>query len=169
MKPTPKDILELAQADPRFTRLVRLIHAAGLEAQVKGRGPFTLFAPGDEAFEKLPAGEFDALLADRKGAGRLVNYHLLNGALRTFDLPDGRARTLEGASIAISATDDGMRVDGANVTMLNLAASNGVIHMIDTVLHPERPAPGAEAPSAQSPWSGQRRPPPPPRPQFKVR
>lgn len=164
MKLPPKDIVETTLANRTLTTLSSALAAAGLVKQFQGPGPFTLFAPSDEAFLKLPEDKLDALMRDKKRLAAVINYHTLRGTLKTSDLPDGTAKTIEGNLLTIGATDEGMRVDHANVTTPNIASRNGVIHVIDTVMMPGAEGDVPPKPDLhESPWSGRRRAPPRPR------
>lgn len=131
------DIVDTAVAAGSFTTLVAAVEAAGLVETLKGEGPFTVFAPTDEAFAALPEGTIEALLADIPTLTAILTYHVIPGAVMSGDLSDGMmAETVNGQSVTITLGDS-VRVDGANVVMADIAASNGVIHVIDTVILPQ--------------------------------
>ncbi|NYS25998.1 fasciclin domain-containing protein [Rhodobacteraceae bacterium 2376] len=131
------DIVDIAVADGNFTTLVAAVEAAGLVDTLKGEGPFTVFAPTDEAFAALPEGTVEALLEDIPTLTAILTYHVVPGAVMSGDLSDGMmAETVNGKSVTIG-TEDGVTVDGANVVLADIEASNGVIHVIDAVILPE--------------------------------
>jgi uncharacterized surface protein with fasciclin (FAS1) repeats len=130
------DIVDVAVANGSFTTLVAAVQAAGLVDALKGEGPFTVFAPTDAAFAALPAGTVEALLNDIPTLTAILTYHVVPGAVMSTDLSNGMtATTLNGADITISL-DGGVSVNGANVIAADVAASNGVIHVIDAVILP---------------------------------
>ncbi len=119
-----------------FTTLTAAIEAAGLAGTLNGAGPFTVFAPTDEAFAKLPAGTLEKLLADKDALTKVLLYHVASGSVYAKQVVDLRnATTLNGEKIAINI-DGGVMVNDANVIKTDVEASNGVIHVIDTVLIP---------------------------------
>ena len=131
------DIVDTAIAAGDFNTLVAAVQAAGLVDTLKGDGPFTVFAPTDEAFAALPEGTVEALLEDIPTLTAILTYHVVPGAVMSTDLSDGMmAETVNGQSITISLAD-GVMVDGANVVAPDIEASNGVIHVIDAVILPE--------------------------------
>lgn len=130
------DIVDTAVAAGSFTTLVAAVEAAGLVDTLKGEGPFTVFAPTDEAFAALPEGTVEALLGDIPALTAILTYHVVPGAVMSGDLSDGMmAETVNGQSVTISL-GEGVMVDGANVVAADIAASNGVIHVIDAVILP---------------------------------
>ncbi|WP_209426215.1 fasciclin domain-containing protein [Pararhodobacter sp. SW119] len=131
------DIVDTAVAAGNFTTLVAAIEAAGLVETLKGEGPFTVFAPTDEAFAALPEGTVEGLLNDIPTLTSILTYHVVPGAVMSTDLSDGMmAETVNGQSVTITI-GDGVQVDGANVTTADIEATNGVIHVIDAVIMPE--------------------------------
>jgi uncharacterized surface protein with fasciclin (FAS1) repeats len=143
------DIVDTAVAAGNFSTLVAAVQAAGLVDALKGEGPFTVFAPTDEAFAKLPAGTVDALLADPSGdLAQILLYHVVPGKVMAADLSDGMtANTLQGGAVTFSLSDGGAMVNDANIIATDIETSNGVIHVIDSVILP----PAAEAaPAAES-------------------
>lgn len=133
----PLDIVDLAVANGSFTTLVAAVEAAGLVDTLKGDGPFTVFAPTDEAFAALPEGTVEALLNDIPALTAILTYHVVPGAVMSGDLSDGMmAETVNGQSVTITL-GDAVMVDGATVVMADVEASNGVIHVIDAVIMPE--------------------------------
>lgn len=134
-----KNIVQTARAAGSFTKLVTAINAAGLTRTLEGRGPFTVFAPDDAAFAKLPKGQLDALLNDKTKLRTVLKYHVVGQKLMAADVSQKRSvPTLEGQSLMINAKDGTVIIDGALVTKPDIACGNGVIHVIDTVLMPER-------------------------------
>jgi uncharacterized surface protein with fasciclin (FAS1) repeats len=133
-----KDIVETAVAAGQFTTLAKALDAAGLIETLKGNGPFTVFAPTDSAFAKLPDGTVEGLLKDIPKLKKILMYHVVAGKLMASDvLKKKNLKTLEGGKVKIS-TKNGVKVNNAAITATDIAASNGVIHIIDTVLLPKK-------------------------------
>ena len=136
-----KDIVDTAVEAGSFTTLVTAVQAAGLEETLRGEGPYTVFAPTDDAFAAVPKETLDALLADPKGAlTDVLTYHVVPGKVMSTDLSDGmQAETVNGQPLDITVADDGtVMVNGATVVTADIETANGVIHVIDTVLVPAR-------------------------------
>ncbi|WP_375687423.1 fasciclin domain-containing protein [Pseudooceanicola sp. LIPI14-2-Ac024] len=134
-----KDIVDTANEAGSFSTLLAAAEAAGLAETLKGEGPFTVFAPTDEAFAALPEGTVESLLEpeNKDKLAAILSYHVLPGAVMSGDLSDGMmAATVEGEEVEISLGDQ-VKVDGATVTQADIEASNGVIHVIDSVLMPD--------------------------------
>ena len=131
-----KDIVETAVAAGNFKTLVTALQAAGLVDTLKGKGPFTVFAPTDEAFAKVPKADLDALLKDKAKLTAVLTYHVVAGKVLSKDIKPGKVKTLQGGELTI-ATTGGVTVDAAKVTTADVLADNGVIHVIDTVLIPK--------------------------------
>ena len=132
-----KTIVEIAQENGNFTTLVAAVQEAGLVESLSGEGPFTVFAPTDAAFEALPEGALDELLADPEALKAVLTYHVVPGAVMSSDLSDGMtATTVSGDDVTITIDGDAVMVEGATVTQADIEASNGVIHVIDTVIVP---------------------------------
>jgi len=131
-----KDIVETAVAAGSFKTLVTAVQAAGLVDTLKGPGPFTVFAPTDAAFAKIPKAQLDALLADKAKLTAVLTYHVVPGKVMAKDVKAGKVKTVQGSELTIS-TMGGVKVDAANVVTTDVAASNGVIHVIDTVVLPQ--------------------------------
>ncbi len=130
------DIVDTAVGAGTFTTLVAAVQAAGLVDTLKGEGPFTVFAPTDEAFAALPAGTVEGLLADPAALAAILTYHVVAGRVMSTDLTEGMtAPTVNGADITITL-EGGAKVNGANITAADIEATNGVIHVIDTVIMP---------------------------------
>lgn len=130
------DIVDTAVAAGQFKTLVAAVQAAGLVETLKGPGPFTVFAPTDAAFAKLPAGTVEALLKDKAKLAAILTYHVVPGKVMAKDVKAGAVKTANGASLTIS-TANGVMVDGAKVVATDVMADNGVIHVIDTVVIPK--------------------------------
>ena len=131
-----KDIVDTAIAAGNFKTLVTAVKAAGLVETLKSKGPFTVFAPTDEAFAKIPKADLDALLKDKAKLAAVLTYHVVPAAVMAKDVKAGEVKTVNGQSIKIT-TDNGVMVKNAKVVKTDVAASNGVIHAIDTVLMPQ--------------------------------
>lgn len=133
------DIVDTAVAAGSFKTLVAAVQAAGLVDALKGPGPLTVFAPTDAAFANLPAGTLDDLLkpANKEKLKAILLYHVVSGKVLSTDLKGTvKPATLQGATLTIVAASSGVTVNGAKVTKADIAASNGVIHVIDTVVLP---------------------------------
>ena len=130
-----KDIVETAQSAGSFKTLVVALQTAGLVETLKGKGPFTVFAPNDAAFAKVPKDQLDALLADKAKLTKVLTYHVVGGNVMAADVKAGPVKTVEGSNLTLSTTG-GVMVDKAKVIATDIAASNGVIHVIDSVLMP---------------------------------
>lgn len=135
-----KDIVDTAVAAGSFGTLAAALKAAGLVETLKGKGPFTVFAPTDAAFAKLPAGTVDNLLKPENKAQltQILTYHVVAGSVKAADVVKlTEAKTVQGQSVKITVKGGKVSVDGANVTATDIAASNGVIHVIDSVIMPK--------------------------------
>jgi uncharacterized surface protein with fasciclin (FAS1) repeats len=133
----PGTVVDVAVANGNFKTLVAAVKAAGLAETLSGKGPFTVFAPTDEAFAKLPAGTVDALLKDIPKLKAILTYHVVAGKVMAKDVKTGMVKTVNGASLDVKAGAGGVTVDGAKVVTADVKASNGVIHVIDTVVLPK--------------------------------
>ena len=132
------DIVDTAVSAGSFNTLVTAVKAAGLVETLKGTGPFTVFAPTDEAFAKLPAGTVDALLKDPAKLKKILTYRVVPGAVKAADVMKMKsAKTVEGESVKIKAAGGKVMVDNATVTKADIICDNGVIHVIDTVIMPK--------------------------------
>jgi uncharacterized surface protein with fasciclin (FAS1) repeats len=132
-----KDIVDTAVAAGSFNTLASALQAAGLVETLKGEGPFTVFAPTDEAFAKIPKADLDALLKDKAKLTQVLTYHVVPGKVMAAEVVQlKQAKTVEGESLKIDASAAGVTVDGARVVKADIVASNGVIHVIDSVLLP---------------------------------
>ena len=135
-----KDIVDTAASAGSFKTLVAAIEAAGLAETLKGPGPFTVFAPTDEAFAKLPAGTVETLLKpeNKDKLVQILTYHVVPGKVMSGDVAgkSTEAKTVEGSTLEVDAREGGVMVDEARVVQADIAADNGVIHVIDTVVMP---------------------------------
>jgi uncharacterized surface protein with fasciclin (FAS1) repeats len=131
-----KDIVDTAVAAGDFNTLATALEAAGLIETLKGEGPFTVFAPTDEAFAKIPQADLNALLADKAKLTKILTYHVVPGKVTAAEVVKlDSAKTVEGQSVTIDASD-GVTINGAKVVKADIMASNGVIHVIDAVILP---------------------------------
>jgi uncharacterized surface protein with fasciclin (FAS1) repeats len=130
------DIVDTAASAGQFNTLVKAVQAAGLVDTLKARGPYTVFAPTDEAFAKLPPGTLDALLADPQKLASVLKYHVVSGKVMAKDVKTGNVKTVEGQALRLVASGSGVRVNDATVVKTDIEASNGVIHVIDRVVLP---------------------------------
>lgn len=131
-----QDIVDTAVKAGNFKTLVAAVQAAGLVDTLKGPGPFTVFAPTDEAFAKIPKATLDSLLADKAALTKVLMYHVVPGKVMAKDVAAGKVKTVQGQELTV-ATSGGVMVDKSKVVATDVAASNGVIHVIDTVLMPK--------------------------------
>jgi uncharacterized surface protein with fasciclin (FAS1) repeats len=135
-----KDIVDVAAENGSFNTLVAAVKAAGLVETLKGEGPFTVFAPTDEAFAKLPAGTVEMLLKpeNKDKLAAVLTYHVVSGKVMAADVAKiDSAATVQGEMVMVKVTDGSVMINNAKVIMADVAASNGVIHVIDTVLLPK--------------------------------
>lgn len=131
-----KDIVDTAVAAGNFKTLATALQAAGLVDTLKGKGPFTVFAPTDEAFAKVPKADLDALLKDKAKLTAVLTYHVVPGKVMAKDVKAGKVKTVQGSELTIG-TSGGVMVDNAKVTATDIVADNGVIHVIDSVVMPK--------------------------------
>jgi uncharacterized surface protein with fasciclin (FAS1) repeats len=132
-----KDIVDTAVAAGSFKTLAAALTAAGLVDTLKGPGPFTVFAPTDEAFAKIPKADLDALIADKAKLTKVLTYHVVPGKVMAADVAKIReAKTVQGQMVKVD-TSRGVKINGANVVKADVEASNGVIHVIDSVILPQ--------------------------------
>jgi uncharacterized surface protein with fasciclin (FAS1) repeats len=135
-KAAEKDIVDTAVAAGNFKTLVSAVQAAGLVDTLKGTGPFTVFAPTDDAFAKIPSATLNALLANKTQLTAVLTYHVVPGKVMSTDLTNGmKAKTVQGGNLTINTTM-GVMVNNAKVVQADIGCTNGVIHVIDTVLLP---------------------------------
>jgi uncharacterized surface protein with fasciclin (FAS1) repeats len=132
-----QDIVDIAVSDKSFSTLVTALKAADLVNTLKGDGPFTVFAPTDEAFAKLPKGTLDSLLKDKAKLTAVLTYHVVPGKVKADRVVQKKSiKTVQGQNVRVS-TSDGVKVDNARVVKTDIMASNGVIHVIDEVILPK--------------------------------
>lgn len=130
------DIVDTAVSAGSFNTLVTAVKAAGLVETLKGPGPFTVFAPTDEAFAKLPKEQLAALLKDKEKLTAILTYHVVAGKVMAADVKPGAVKTVQGSSFMVKAADGKVMIDGATVVKTDITTSNGVIHVIDSVILP---------------------------------
>jgi uncharacterized surface protein with fasciclin (FAS1) repeats len=131
------DIVDTAVAAGSFKTLVTAVQAAGLVDTLKGKGPFTVFAPTDEAFAKIPKADLEALLKDKAKLTAVLTYHVVPGAVMAKDVKPGKVKTVQGSEITVSVAGGAVMVDKAKVIKTDIVADNGVIHVIDSVIMPK--------------------------------
>src|SRR5678815_582113 len=132
-----KDIVETAVAAGEFKTLAAALNQAGLVQTLKGKGPFTVFAPTDAAFAKVPKADLDALLADKAKLSAVLTYHVVPGSVMAKDVKSGKVKTVQGSELTLAASGGGVMVDNAQVVKADVIADNGVIHVIDSVVLPK--------------------------------
>lgn len=131
-----RDIVDTAVGAGSFKTLATALGAAGLVETLKGKGPFTVFAPTDEAFAKIPKADLDALLKDKAKLTAVLTYHVVAGKVMAADVKAGNVKTVQGSELTVS-TSMGVMVNNAKVIKTDIVADNGVIHVIDTVIMPK--------------------------------
>ena len=131
------DIVDTAVAAGSFKTLATALGAAGLVDTLKGKGPFTVFAPTDEAFAKIPKADLDALLKDKAKLTAVLTYHVVPGKVMAKDVKAGQVKTVQGSNITVSTSYGNVSVNNAKVVKTDIVADNGVIHVIDTVIMPK--------------------------------
>lgn len=136
----PTNVADTLAGNPDFKTLSKLVNDAGLADTLKGTGPFTVFAPTDAAFAKVPAATMDALGKDKERLRQVLTFHVLPGKVMAADVKAGNVKTVNGANLELSRSGSFVGVDQALVTKADIAATNGVIHAIDQVLIPPGPA-----------------------------
>jgi uncharacterized surface protein with fasciclin (FAS1) repeats len=134
----PVTIAETAARTPQLSTLNRLISDAGLADTLKGAGPFTVFAPTDEAFKAVPAKTMQELAADKEMLKAVLTYHVIPGKVSAAEVKNGNVKTVNGANVALSKAGTFVTVEEAMVQQADVAASNGVVHVIDRVLIPPK-------------------------------
>ena len=132
-----KDIVETAVAAGEFKTLAAALDKAGLVSTLKGKGPFTVFAPTDAAFAKVPKADLDALLADKAKLAAVLTYHVVPGTVMAKDVKSGKVASVQGSELTLANSGVGVTVDGAQVVKADIVADNGVIHVIDRVVIPK--------------------------------
>jgi uncharacterized surface protein with fasciclin (FAS1) repeats len=131
------DIVDTAVSAGQFTTLVKAVQEAGLVDTLKGKGPFTVFAPTDEAFAKLPEGTLESLLQDKEKLAAILTYHVVPKKVMAAQVKPGKVKTVQGQSLNVTTMSGNVMVDNAKVIKTDIVASNGVIHVIDTVVLPK--------------------------------
>ena len=148
-----QNIVEIAAGDDRFETLVTAVQAAGLVETLQGDGPFTVFAPTDDAFAALPDGTLEALLADTDTLTKILTYHVVPGKVMAADvvgLNGQEAATVQGENVMVKVDGGNVMINDANVIITDIEASNGVIHVIDQVILPPTVAAAMASSSAES-------------------
>jgi len=135
--PATKNIVDSVFAAGTFATFAACIKAAGLTDALAEKGPFTVFAPTEEAFKKLPFGAYDALLKDAGKLKAVVNYHVVKGHLTARDMKSAELMTLQGSTLTAAVSSTDIRVNGARIAQADLVATNGVVHGIDAVIMPK--------------------------------
>ena len=131
------DIIDTAKSAGTFKTLLAAVEAAGLGDTLRGPGPFTVFAPTDKAFAKIRKAKLAALLKDKEALAKVLTYHVVPGKLMAADVKPGKLKTVEGGSVTVKINGGKVMIDKAYVAKTDIAADNGVIHVIDTVLMPK--------------------------------
>lgn len=134
--PQPRTIAATAAATPQLSTLAKLVGEAGLADTLSGPGPFTVFAPTDEAFKAVPAKTLEALGKDKAMLRSVLSYHVVAGRVAAADVKNGPLKSVQGSNLALSKSGSFVTVDDAVVTTADVAASNGVVHIVDRVLLP---------------------------------
>ena len=132
-----KDIVDTAVAAGEFKTLAAALEQAGLVQTLKGTGPFTVFAPTDAAFAKVPKATLDSLLANKEKLAAVLTYHVVPGSVMAKDVKPGRVKTVQGSELTLAVGGGGVTVDDAKVVKADIVADNGVIHVIDSVVLPK--------------------------------
>jgi uncharacterized surface protein with fasciclin (FAS1) repeats len=132
-----KNLVDTAIAAGNLTTFMSAVKTAGLTDTLTGKGPFTVFAPADEAFAKLPSGALDALIKDTAKLKAVLSYHVVKGHVLAKDVKSGEVMTLQGSPLMASVSSSGVEVNGVRLKQADLIATNGVIHMIDAVIMPK--------------------------------
>ena len=137
--PTPTTIADTAARTPQLSTLTRLLGEAGLADTLRGTGPFTVFAPSDEAFKAVPAATMAQLAANKEMLRGVLTFHVVPGKVMAADVKNGPAKTVQGANVALSRAGTFVTVEDAVVQVADVAATNGVVHIIDRVMIPPKP------------------------------
>jgi uncharacterized surface protein with fasciclin (FAS1) repeats len=132
-----KNIVETMTAAGNLTTFASAVDAAGLTDELAAKGPFTVFAPTDEAFKKLPAGAYDNLLKDVGKLKAVLSYHVISGYFATRDVKAGEVKTQQGSPLTAVVSSSDLRVNGARVIQADIVATNGIVHTIDAVILPK--------------------------------
>jgi uncharacterized surface protein with fasciclin (FAS1) repeats len=136
--PSQTNVVDTAARTPQLSTLSQLINSAGLADTLRGAGPFTVFAPSDEAFKAVPPETLAKLAGDKEALRALLTYHVLPGKVMAADVQPGNAKTVQGANLALSKAGGFVTVEDAMVQTADVATSNGVVHIIDRVLMPPK-------------------------------
>jgi uncharacterized surface protein with fasciclin (FAS1) repeats len=136
--PGPASITDTAARTPQLSTLNKLLAEAGLSETLRGAGPYTLFAPSDDAFKALPAKTLAELSVDKALLKSVLEYHVLSGALNAVDAKNGNMKTVQGANVAVAKAGTFVTVEDAVVQQADVRATNGVVHVIDKVLLPPK-------------------------------
>ena len=134
----PRTVADTAAADPRLSTLNRLIREAGLDETLRAAGPYTGFAPSDEAFKAVPPATLEALSKDKQQLKAVLSYHVVPGKLAAADVKNGSVKTVQGDTLALAKAGSFVTVEDAMVTQGDVVAANGVVHVIDRVLMPPK-------------------------------
>lgn len=134
----PSPITDTAQRTPQLSTLTKLINDAGLADTLRGEGPYTVFAPSDDAFKAVPPATLQALASDKELLKSVLTFHVLPGKVGSVDVKNGNAKTVQGANVSLSKSGSFITVEDAVVTQADVPASNGVVHVIDRVLMPPK-------------------------------
>lgn len=132
-----KNIVDTAIAAPNLVTFSAGIRVSGLTDILAAKGPFTVFAPSDQAFKKLPSGAYNALLKDSAKLRAILNYHIIRGYLMTRDVKSAETMTLQGTKLTATVSAAEVRINAAGIEQADIAATNGVVHIIDTVMLPK--------------------------------
>lgn len=136
--PAPRNLAETAAATPQLSTLNKLIADAGLTETLRGAGPYTVFAPSDEAFKAVPARTLAELSSNKELLKSVLSYHVVPGQISAAQVQNGNAKTVQGANVALAKAGGYVTVEDAMVTQADVPASNGVVHVIDRVLMPPK-------------------------------
>ncbi len=136
--PPPATIVDTAARTPSLSTLTKLVNDAGLAETLRASGPYTVFAPSDEAFKAVPAATLQALAKDKELLKSVLTFHVLPGKVNSADVKNGNVKTVQGANVALSKSGGFITVEDAVVTLVDVPASNGVVHVIDRVLMPPK-------------------------------
>lgn len=136
--PATRTVAETTAATPQLSTLNKLLADAGLTETLRGPGPYTVFAPSDEAFKAVPAKTLAELSADKERLKSVLSYHVVSGKVSSAQVHNGKAKTVQGASLALAKAGAYVTVEDAMVTQADVPASNGVVHVIDRVLMPPK-------------------------------
>ncbi|MBX3600951.1 MAG: fasciclin domain-containing protein [Rubrivivax sp.] len=137
--PAPTNIVDTAARTPQLSTLARLIGDAGLADTLRGAGPYTVFAPTDEAFKAVPAATLEALAKDKTRLAQVLSFHVLPGKVMAADVKTANVKTVSGADVGVARAGSFVTFDEALVTTADVAATNGVVHLIDKVIIPPAP------------------------------